>query len=177
MNKKSLLKFGLFTSFLSILTLSINAAAESKLYKWVDSQGRISYQGKPPPKNSKILKEEDLGQSKSSNSSGLKINTSPIDVYVTEDCSSCDRTVSFLKARKIPHQVKRIEDARDIQAILIEKTNGVRVPALFTSGQLIAKTSSNEDLKASLISTGHIDPEAKDPEETTEPDQEITPES
>lgn len=171
MNKKILVNISLITSFLTILTLSATVEAETKLYKWVDSQGRISYQGKPPPKNSKILSEETLGSSKRSSDEG-KINTSSIDVYVTADCASCDKTVGILKEWGVPHQVKNIEDSREIQGILIEQTNGVRVPALFSGEQLISSTSSRDGLKESLTKTGHIDPSAlesastKDAQET-----------
>jgi len=129
MNKKILVNIGLTTSVLVTFLLSASAQAETKLYKWVDSQGRISYQGKPPPKNSKILSEETLGKSKASSDEGAR-NTASIDVYVTADCPSCDTTVGLLKTWGVPHQVKSIEDAREIQAILIEQTKGVRVPAL-----------------------------------------------
>ena len=159
MNKRRLINISLISSVLATLVLSMNAAAETKLYKWVDSQGRISYQGKPPPKNSKILSEETLSDSKPS-SNEKKINSSSIDVYVTADCPSCDTTIGLLKTWGVPHQIKNIEDSREIQGILIEKTNGVRVPALFTDGQLITNTSSRDGLKDSLTQTGHIDPNA-----------------
>lgn len=157
MNKKILVNISLISSVFAMLVLPVNAVAETKLYKWVDSEGRISYQGKPPPKNSKILSEETLVNSKSS-SNGEEINSSSIDVYVTADCPSCDTTIGWLKSWDVPHQVKSIEDFREIQTILIEQTNGVRVPSLFIGDQLIANTSSREGLKDSLSKTGHIDP-------------------
>jgi len=161
MNRKKLTNLSVIASTLIILGLSVTAEAETKLYKWVDAQGRISYQGKPPPKDSKILSEETLVDSKSSSSSGKKKrNTSSIDVYVTTNCPSCETTIDFLKTWKVPHSVKSIEDFRDIQGILIEQTNGVTVPALFTGRALITNgTSSRDVLIKSLSKTGHVDPD------------------
>jgi len=166
-------------SILTLVALSANLEAATKMYKWVDAQGRISYQDKPPPKNSKILSEETLGDSKPSAKKSKKDkkerNTSSIDVYVTENCSDCDTVIDLLKTWGVPHQVKNIGESRDIQGILIEQTRGVGVPALFSGRSLITNTSSIDDLKKRLSSTGHIDLDAieSDSAEESEETQEI----
>jgi len=60
MKKSSLIKVGIISQFTLIFALSINTSSAAKLYKWVDDRGRISYQDKPPPQDSKILSEETL---------------------------------------------------------------------------------------------------------------------
>ncbi len=173
MNKKKALTFRSVTQIAAILVLSMNVTSAAKLYKWVDAQGRISYQDQPPPQNSKILSEEEL-KTVTVKPKEFKLNTKSIDVYVGKDCPNCDATVQWLEVWGVPHQVKNIEDHRDIQTKLIQETSGVRVPALFNAEQLIKNTATLDGLKASLVSSGHIDPDAAESNKAdSEPKAEI----
>ena len=121
------------------MALSTNVAFSAKLYKWIDAEGRVSYQDKPPPKNSKILSEQELVKSnKESPATGFAANKNAIDVYVTQNCTSCDTAISLLESWDVPHNVKNIEDHRDIQNRIIQETDALRVPVFFSEGQLIS---------------------------------------
>ena len=175
MNKKIVFILSLIIQTVVVLTLSTHVVFSAKLYKWVDAQGRISYQDKPPPQNSKILSEQELVKSKKEPlATEFTANKNAIDVYVTQNCTSCDAAISLLDSWGVPHNIKNIEDHRDIQNIIIEATSALRVPAVFNEGQLIRDIKTNDALKARLIDTGHIDPsatEALKPETEVETDK------
>ena len=165
MNKKILINISLIGSFLITSLLPMSAGAESKLYKWVDSEGRISYQGKPPPQNSKILSEETLKiQKKESEKKVIAFkNSSPIDVYINKNCPGCDQVLGLLETWEVPHNIKMINDHRDIQKILIQETSTIGVPALFYDGKLFSNIDTVDGLKDNLIKTEHVIP-APEPE-------------
>lgn len=171
MNIQSIIKLGFISQVLLISALSISSASAAKLYKWVDDQGRISYQDKPPPVNSKILSEKTLKDRGTDKSAAVKstttasFNTRPVDVYVTKGCSSCENTIKILADWGIPYAEKAIEEHRDIQTRLLELTEGVNVPALFFGNEFLSDTSTTAQLRETLERTGHLKPSAPVSEE------------
>ena len=147
-------------SALSLLLL--NTAHAGKLYKWVDANGRVSYQDKPPPKNAKILDEKTIDKKKPQANSDTSykppLRTNTIDVYVTHSCVSCDQIVDKLAELNIAHEARNIEDYRDIQSILIRQTNSLTVPAIFIDDKLVAGVKINT-LEATLQDHGYLHPE------------------
>ena len=166
MNIQSLIKLGFISQVLLISALSISSASAAKLYKWVDDNGRISYQDKPPPVNSKILSEKTLKDRSVDKSAADKstttalLNTRPIDVYVTKSCSSCENTIKVLADWGVPYAEKAIEEHRDVQTRLIELTEAVNVPALFFGNEFLSDTSTTSQLRETLERTGHLKPRA-----------------
>jgi len=159
MNIQSLIKLGFISQVLLISALSISSASAAKLYKWVDDQGRISYQDKPPPVNSKILSEKTLkGKPSQKPELDASSNLAPIDVYVTKSCPSCESTIEVLADWGVPYTEKAIEEHRDIQTRLLELTEGVNVPALFFGNEFLSDTSTTTQLRESLEQTGHLKP-------------------
>ena len=178
MNKKILVNTGFITATLVALALSANVEA-AKLYKWVDADGRISYQDKPPPSNSKILSEETLKERKkvpvkSEEKLISSTNSSPVDVYINKNCSVCDQVIDLLKTWDVAHNVKMINDHREIQRALIEQTTTVAVPAVFYQGKLFSDIDTIQGLKQNLINTGHLlaepKPEVKPKPAASKPD-------
>lgn len=174
MNITSLIKAGFISSIALIFASSINTSSAAKLYKWVDDRGRISYQDKPPPVNSKILSEKTI-KDRSGNQSKVQrsINTNPIDVYVTKSCPSCDKTLKMLEDWGVPYTVKAIEGHRGIQTRLLQLTDGINVPALFYDDKFLSDTLTQSSLRESLKQTGHFKESIP---KVTEGSKESTPE-
>jgi len=153
-----------FTTQLALLfvglALSCAPTHAAKLYKWVDAQGRISYQDKAPPKNAKILSEKDLIKSSEPKRQTRRVNRrEPVDVYTADNCSGCSALLTQLRELNIPYTEKNIEDHRDIQNRIIQKTNNLRVPALFIDEQLF-ESSSRSQLMEALEDTDYLTPES-----------------
>lgn len=166
-----------FISAVLVSLLLLNSAHAGKLYKWVDANGRVSYQDKPPPKNAKILDEKTIDQKKSAynnvDRAKSPLRATPIDIYVTNSCVSCDEIVDKLAELNIPHNEKDIENFRDIQSIIIRQTNGLTVPAVFIDNRLVQNAKLNT-LEAILRDHGYLHPKA--PKEIIPPAEAITPE-
>lgn len=149
------------TVSLVYILLSFAAANNSqatKLYKWVDAQGRISYQDKPPPLDSTILSEKTLKENSSPKpkaTKNIRLNKTPVDVYISENCPACDEMLAKLVELNVPYNARNIYKYRNIQSRIVKQTNSLTVPSLFISNNLIEKLSESE-LKLKLQEEGYI---------------------
>jgi len=97
-------------------------------------------------------------------------NALPVDVYINKNCPGCDQVVDLLETWEVPHNIKMINEHREIQKILIQETSTVGVPAVFYRGRLFSNTNTSDGLKQNLIRTEHIVLEAKSEESKEEID-------
>ena len=173
MNTNSLIK----TTCLICLVVSMSVTRTTdaaKLYKWVDSKGRISYQDQPPPKNAKVLSEKYLKAKISSKTEPLiEANTTPIDVYITVNCASCDDLLGQLDDLNVPYNAKDIKNHRDIQDRIIQETDSLTVPTAFIQNKL-TKFPTTDALKKALKDAGYQT--TKKPKEPVESDETISSE-
>ena len=137
----------------------------AKLYKWVDAQGRVSYQDKPPPQSAKILSEKPLKKADNNITKKIRLKTDPIDVYVTENCPSCESMINRLNELEVPYNEKNNKDHRDIQNLIIQQTSSISVPALFIDDKLVEGTSVST-IAQMLQEKGYTAPEAPEVLET-----------
>lgn len=140
--------------------ISSQTSQAAKLYKWVDSEGNISYQDQPPPNNAKVLEEQELQQSV--NKKATNSNKAAVLVYTVENCEQCDNTIQFLKQRGVPYRTISMVD-RDTQQRLLDNTNSLLAPTIEVNNQFI--TNSNPSIvERALIKAGYdLDPD--EPEE------------
>lgn len=135
-----LLSVGLLAGF------AISSQAQStKLYKWVDSKGNISYQDRPPPKDAKILEEREIEPPAATST---VVDGVPIVVYTVPECQRCVEVLSWLTARGLPTQELSLQDDRDAQAQILNLNNGLTAPALFIDEQFVFDTSEESMLTA-----------------------------
>lgn len=124
------------TFLMALMVLAASNTHAAKLYKWVDSNGAISYQDRPPPKNAKILSEQTVKSSVSDD-----INKNPILpkvlIYTVTDCEACEKMISMLNQSKVPHIQLPLEDDRKAQKRILQNASSIVVPTLFIDDELI----------------------------------------
>ena len=168
------MKYRIIKTFLVSLIVAVTTNAHAdKLYKWVDADGNISYQDRPPPKNAKILSETEVAPSTSIDANAeidiekINRNRPEVVVYSVKNCAVCDRLISELKRSKVPHVEIAIENDRKAQSRILEELGSVIMPTLFI-GDRIIQPSSEAQLRQELESEGYK--MAKDSSvETSEP--------
>ena len=141
--------------------LLINAPTHAaKLYKWVDEQGRVTYQDRPPPEDSKFS-ETALSESETADPA-LKTYQdkmtaaaakSPLVFFAIPDCDGCDLIRSYLEKRNIPFEEKNAEKDTKIQQELRELAGRLEVPLLVV-GERVLRGYSKPVLESELDSAG-----------------------
>ena len=103
---------------LAIMPLSAQAG---KLYRWVDSNGKVHY-GDAPPADAKQVETKKLTDAATENQD-LPYETRraqqsfPVTLYVADNCGEpCDQARSFLNKRGIPFSEKLLKTKEEIDA-------------------------------------------------------------
>jgi len=148
---KSILNKVALTS-LALLSLSLlnpNSANAGKLYKWVDDQGNISYQDRPPPKNAKILSEKETKAKETEANTDLP----EVIVYTVDNCDLCDTLITMLRREKIPHIALPLAEDREAQSRILQLADSIIAPSIFIGDELV-QTNSEQSLKEKLEEAG-----------------------
>lgn len=148
-NSNSIKQYTLFSIMLVAAVLSTHANAD-KLYKWVDKNGKVSYQSSPPPANSKILKESTI---KTTNSGNVQSNNSPVTVYTVVNCPACLQVMEFLKSKSIPYTEQSLTD-QQVQSSVLDATGQLAAPTVSVGGRFLSNTST-ETLNQQLSDAGY----------------------
>lgn len=139
---------------LAVAGLSVAQAAS--LYKWVDSQGRVSYHDKPPPEGSDYRVEEKTLRSgeNTTNQQAQPDKNIPVILYSAPKCASCDLARIYLDKRKVPYTEKNVESDIKFQEELKEKSGSVSVPTI-TVGEKVMKGYLESLLEGELDAAGY----------------------
>ena len=140
-----------FLTSLLLIGLSLQPTSAAKLYKWVDENGVVSYQDSPPPTGSKIVKEEEISSTPSTQTT--QVNTDPITVYTVESCESCELLLLRLQNWNIPTNEQSLQDG-DIQARILETTESLQAPTIFINDSFVSDMSTS-NLVAQLRQAGY----------------------
>ena len=126
----------LFPILLGALLISTPANA-AKLYKWVDEQGKVSYQDRPPPGNSNfsetVLSDPDAvdpATKSYQDKMAAAASKSPVVLFSIPNCDGCDLIRSYLEKRNIPFEEKNVEKDRKLQEELKGFAGRLEVPLL-----------------------------------------------
>jgi len=146
----------------SLLLLSLFSASSHavKLYKWVDADGKISYQDQPPP-NGQAFEEQSFTEQGSKTgvnpdvSRSRAINEKPIVLYVAENCDSCDVVRTILDMNKAPYEQVAVDSQTDRQAELQQLVGSVRVPTL-TIGGTVVQQLDRKRIEDALQANGYL---------------------
>jgi glutaredoxin len=134
----------------------------AKMYKWVDANGNISYQDKPPPKNGRLIETSELKKSDispSPNSHNQKLT--PLTAYTIANCKDCAQLIAFLKQGKIPVVELSLQD-REVQSRILRLSGKIAAPTLFVGDTLVTDLSE-PGLITVLKGAGYTLPESIDP--------------
>ena len=113
------------------------------LYKWIDADGKVSYQDHPPPIGQKYEEKSfsaegaRTGDANTEVARSRAIRENPIILYVAQNCESCDQLSSILDSNDVPYEEIEVDTDRDAQNELIELVGSVRVPTLSIGEQII----------------------------------------
>ena len=149
-----------------VLALSgFSAAQADTLYKWVDSQGRVSYHDQPPPEGAGYRVEQKvLGESKKpleDDALAKIVEKYPVVLYSVPVCGSCDLARLYLEKRKIPFTDKNLENNPELQQTLKKKIGSLSAPVI-TIGEKVMKGYVESLLEGELDDAGY--PKIEKPE-------------
>jgi glutaredoxin len=109
----------------------LSGAQAEPLYKWVDSQGRVSYHDRPPPEGSDYrVEQKNLGSAGGAARDARSGKNVPVILYSAPKCASCDLARIYLDKRKVPYTEKNVESDTKLQQELKQKIGNVTVPTI-----------------------------------------------
>jgi glutaredoxin len=118
-----------------LLLANYPAAGADKLYKWVDENGNVTYQDRPPPGDPSQVETfvDEI------DSTGAENAPPPVDVvlYSIEVCDICDLVRTLLSERGVPFEEKNVEGSLEVQAELRQVSGLLTVPVLVIDEQVL----------------------------------------
>gem|GEM_PF-847057 len=135
------------------------------LYKWVDEDGRVSYQDRPPVDvkdfESADMSDRDVGrllQQDPEEKREQVIETQPVTIYVADNCDACDTLRVYLEKRQIPFTEKDLNKDEDARRELMDVAGKLQVPAT-TIGKDLVWGYSRSGLTKALEQAGYEEPQ------------------
>lgn len=137
---------------LTLLVSSVGSAAT--LYKWVDADGKITYQDSPPPEESQVLEQRELADSgidERDQYNRRLATTKPIDLFTTENCNVCDLVRFNLNQLGLPFNEQNLFENKPAQDQLKERSGGLNAPTLYLGDRLITSYGLSSMKAASIV--------------------------
>lgn len=132
-------------------------AQASQLYRWVDEDGNITYQDRPPPDGASSIEKRDLAErAPAGNGEPGRAKTS-VTLYVVPDCVSCDYVRGLLEKREVPFKEVNVGTDVAAQEALRKRAGDLSVPTV-AIGSRIVKGYVEPILKTELDQAGFTEP-------------------
>jgi glutaredoxin len=163
---------------LLVLGLGSQAAMATKLYKWVDEFGNVTYRDTPPTENTGQYEEKYIngGTTSGGPSEATEdaVQAAPVVLYVTSNCSACDAASSYMRSRGVPFQQINVEGNGEKQQELKAKAGELSVPTILV-GEKVMRGYVQSLLEGELDAAGY--PKSADGESATpqEPEADLAP--
>jgi glutaredoxin len=149
----------------ALMAIGIPAAQADTLYKWVDSQGRISYHDQPPPEGAGYRVEEKVlgtgNKHKEEDKLAKIVEKFPVVLYSVPDCGSCDLARLYLQKRKVPFTEQNLNADPELQQTLKKKIGSLSAPTLMI-GEKVMKGYVESVLEGELDGVGYPKIEASE---------------
>ncbi|MHB8622087.1 MAG: glutaredoxin domain-containing protein [Sulfuricaulis sp.] len=158
-------------AMMTFMVFGFSAAQADVLYKWVDSQGRVSYHDQPPPEGTDYQVEKKvLGPNHSDNDDTLaKIAEKyPVVLYAVPSCGACDLARAYLKKRQVPFTEQNVDNNVDQQQALKKISGSLSVPTI-TIGDKVMNGYVESVLKGMLDDVGYPKNQAPAPDDSGNP--------
>ena len=163
----------------ALMAIGIPAAQADTLYKWVDSQGRVSYHDQPPPDGAGYRVEEKVlgpGNKRKEDDTLAKVAEKfPVVLYAVPDCGSCDLARLYLQKRKVPFTEQNLNINPELQQTLKKKIGSLSAPTLMI-GEKVMKGYVESVLEGELDGVGYPKLEAAEPSAGETKENEKVPE-
>jgi glutaredoxin len=118
------------------LACGLDAAAQSTVYKWTDSQGKVHFSDTPPAEQAKGVTQKRLGGgevdiSQLPYATQLAAKSNPVTLYTAPQCGDpCVNARSLLGARGVPYSERNAQaspaDAEEVKRLI----GALQVPVL-----------------------------------------------
>jgi glutaredoxin len=147
-------------SVLAILLLAcVTTTADAQLYKWVDSDGKVTYSDVPPPKDAKDVRQKAYGDNVTPSDDlpySVKdaIKRNPVTLFANACGEPCDKARALLSARGIPFTDRNPETDQAAMDALKEAAGGLPVPTLSVGARVI-KGFTDSEWHDALSSAGY----------------------
>src|SRR3989344_1342930 len=142
----------------ALMAIGIPAAQADTLYKWVDSQGRVSYHDQPPPDGAGYRVEEKVfgpGNKRKEDDTLAKVAEKfPVVLYAVPDCGSCDLARLYLQKRKVPFTEQNLNINPELQQTLKKKIGSLSAPTIMI-GEKVMKGYVESVLEGELDGVGY----------------------
>lgn len=142
----------------ALMVIGIPAAQADTLYKWVDSQGRISYHDQPPPEGAGYRVEEKVlgtgNKHKEEDKLDKIVEKFPVVLYSVPDCGSCDLARLYLQKRKVPFTEQNLNTDPELQQTLKKKIGSLSAPTIMI-GEKVMKGYVESVLEGELDGVGY----------------------
>ncbi len=125
---------------LSCTLLALPSADAVRLYKWVDKDGRVSYQDRPPPEGQQVESRDFKlrGAPRPSGEEGANAaEQHPVVLYTAPQCTACDLARAYLDRRKIPYTDKNVSENPELQKELRERSGALTVPTIAVGSKVM----------------------------------------
>lgn len=109
-------------SLIALLTLFVLTAAHAQtVYRWVDQDGKLHYGDRPPPGQKERVTERrpsaPPAEKQVSHAMRQASQFFPVTLYVTTDCSACERGRTLLRSRGLPFAEVNVATNEEIDAL------------------------------------------------------------
>ncbi|MHB8744367.1 MAG: glutaredoxin domain-containing protein [Sulfuricaulis sp.] len=155
-----------------LFVFGFSAAHADVLYKWVDSQGRVSYHDQPPPDGTDYqVQKKVLGPNHSDNQDDTLAKIAekyPVVLYAVPHCGACDLARAYLQKRKVPFTEKNVDSNVDQQQALKKISGSLSVPTI-TIGDKVMNGYVESVLKGMLDDVGYPKNLAPAPDDSGNP--------
>lgn len=133
---------GVLALCIAACLVAAGAAADQKMYRWTDANGRVFYADKPPPGDARNVERKRLGDRAGSGplpyATQMAAKNFPVTLYTSDCGEACDESRKLLDARGVPYAEKAARD-QNVQAELLKLTGGtaVEVPVLVVGRTIV----------------------------------------
>ncbi|MBI5612703.1 MAG: glutaredoxin family protein [Gammaproteobacteria bacterium] len=141
--------------------LACGPAQATKLYKWVDKDGKVSYQDTPPPTNAGKVEEQFVkgGDAAGSDAISEIAQKYPVVIYTIPKCSSCDLARGYLQKRQVPFTEKNVAQGNLAnQKELQDRFGELAVPTILVGTKAMKGGYVESLLEGELDAAGYPNP-------------------
>ena len=164
---------------LVLMASHTHSAVADQLYKWVDSQGRVTYQSTPPPDGAAEVVETTIGTVGAEDSEAEAeqvFETDPIKFYSKPECATCDLARIYFEEMEIPFEEVDITEDVAIAAKMQKDFGHNNVPTIKVGNKSVTGYEQNTMAKILKDSGYNIpDDEEGEPAEALVPAEEEVP--
>ena len=109
-------------------------------YKYVGSDGRVTYSDQPPPTGSRVVEEKRFGRTATATPVTLPFalqsasSKYPVTLYTGDKCPPCEEGRAYLRTRGVPFTEKTVTSPEDIALFKQQSPDGT-APILLVGGR------------------------------------------